>query len=529
MAMPAASASGRPAARGTSPRQVAAEIGLDGHSPFTMPHFRAWSSLLVLDSDEFFALEPFQDEFVADLLARDASGRPVFSELWDIVPEGNGKSTLLALISLYFAEFQPFAAVQVAAASREQAEIIYRQAEGFVIRTARLHEVVSSPVQLAKGKLKTDVPRFTCLEGHRRINHAEGGRIQVFAAEDRTGDGLIPTLAIIDELHRHRNLALYRTWAGKLAKRNGQIVTISTAGEPGTEFEATRERIRQQADQVVRRGCFTRASTARVVMHEWAIPAKGNPEDFDLVKQANPFSGITVDGLRDKYGSPTMTLGHWLRFVCNRPTRAENAAISEPEWRAARTDEAIPEGVHVSLGIDAAWKIDPFAIAPVWWKSREERIFGEAVILTPPRDGTSLDDREVERAILSIHARNPIDVVVMDPSRAEQLARWIEDEIGAEVVEQSQTNPAKVREYKRWMEGLRRGWIRHQGDAGLTSHALNAIAYVLPLGDAKFERPSQSRHGEQERRSIDALAAASMVNDYLSGPEDAAEPMVAFA
>ena len=351
---------------------------------------------------------------------------------------------------------------------------------------------------------------------------AEGGRIQVFAAEDRTGDGLIPTLAIIDELHRHRNLALYRTWAGKLAKRNGQIVTISTAGEPGTEFEATRERIRQQADQVVRRGCFTRASTARVVMHEWAIPAKGNPEDFDLVKQANPFSGITVDGLRDKYGSPTMTLGHWLRFVCNRPTRAENAAISEPEWRAARTDEAIPEGVHVSLGIDAAWKIDPFAIAPVWWKSREERIFGEAVILTPPRDGTSLDDREVERAILSIHARNPIDVVVMDPSRAEQLARWIEDEIGAEVVEQSQTNPAKVREYKRWMEGLRRGWIRHQGDAGVDRHAGRHAARPVRLVEAdqlglRFAAQRLHRERRHNRRRVDRGAEQDFAQRVTTG------------
>jgi hypothetical protein len=34
--------------------------------------------------------------------------------------------------------------------------------------------------------------------------------------------------------------------AGKLLKRGGQIVTISTAGEPGGEFEDTRAHIRRR-------------------------------------------------------------------------------------------------------------------------------------------------------------------------------------------------------------------------------------------------------------------------------------------
>jgi phage terminase large subunit-like protein len=47
---------------------------------------------------------------------------------------------------------------------------------------------------------------FRCLEGYRRIRcDAMGSRIQVFASDDRTGDGVIPGgIAILDELHRHR-------------------------------------------------------------------------------------------------------------------------------------------------------------------------------------------------------------------------------------------------------------------------------------------------------------------------------------
>lgn len=478
--------------------------------PFTLPHFRAWASDLILDSGAKVALEPFQEAFIEDVFA----GAP---ECWLIVPEGNGKTTLVALLALYHAEFKPFASVPVAASSREQAEILYRQAEGFVLRSPRLHELVFSDVQMAKGKVKTDVPRFTCLEGYRRINHHTGARIQVFAADDRTGDGVIPTLGILDELHRHRDLSLYRTWAGKLAKRGGQIIAISTAGEPGTEFEVTRERIRQQSSSVVRTGSHVRASSSRLVLHEWALVEGAEPEDFEAVKAANPFSGITVDSLREKYGSLTMTLAHWLRFVCNRATRADNAAITEAEWAAAQTDDVIPVGQHVAVGLDVAWKWDTTAAVPLWFRDPEYRLFGPAEVLEPPRDGSMLDGALVEAALLRIHERNPIHTLVMDMSRAEQLARWAETELGCEVLDWPQTIPFSIEEFDRFMEALRKGWLKHSGDVGLTRQALNAVARVLPRGDAIFERPAQNRRSsEQDRRVIDALKAASMVHSWMS-------------
>lgn len=517
--LPSASASGRTAGRGTRPRQKPpAEPEL---VPFTLPHFRWWASDLVLDSGEMVTLEPFQEAFLEDVF----TGKP---ECWFVVPEGNGKTTLVALLALYHAEFRFAASVPVAASSREQAEILYRQAEGFVLRSPRLHALVHSDIQQAKGKQKTQVPRFTCLEGYRRINHHTGARIQVFAADDRTGDGVIPTLGILDELHRHRDLSLYRTWAGKLAKRGGQVVTISTAGEPGTEFEVTRERIRQQSAEVVRKGSHVRAVSSRVVLHEWAVPEKADPENMAEVKSANPFSGITPEGLADKFASPTMTLPHWLRFVCNRPTRADNAAITEAEWAKASTADVIPPRVPVAVGLDVAWKWDTTAAVPLWQRNAEYRLLGPAEVLVPPRDGSSLDPALVEGALLRIHARNPIETLVMDMSRAEQLAEWAGREIGCAVIDWSQSIPFQVIEYDRFMEAIRKEWLHHTGDAGLTSHALNAIARVLPQGDAMFDRPHQTRQSsEQDRRVIDALKAAAMVHAFVNAPTEA--PVEAFA
>jgi len=478
-------------------------------TPFSVPHFVAWAKGLVLDTDEPIVLEPFQLAFIADVF----SGVP---EAWLVVPEGNGKTTILALLALYHCEFRPHAVVAVAAASREQAQIMYSQAEGFVLRSERLHERLLSPVQVAKGKAKTLVPRYLCLEGYRRIIHHEGGRIQVFAADDRTGDGIIPTMGIIDEPHRQRDLSLYRTWAGKLQKRGGQLIAISTAGEPGSDFEKTRERIRQQSPDIVRDGSFLRAAGSRVILHEWAVPEGADVEDLAVVKSANPFSGITPETLASKFASPTMTLEHWQRFVCNLPTRGSNAAIQEAEWAAAEAVDRIPPGEHVWLGLDVAWQWDTTAMVPLW-EGPEYRLLGPATVLTPPRDGTMLSVDEVKRALVVIHQRNPIHAVVMDVSYARDIAQWIDDEMKVNVIERGNSNVAAAEDYERFMEGLRNGTLKHSGDQALKTHALNAIVRILPLGDPRFDRPAETRNTSmQDRRVIDALTAAAMVNALAS-------------
>jgi hypothetical protein len=232
------------------------------------------------------------------------------------------------------------------------------------------------------------------------------------------------------------------------------------------------------------------------------------------VKRANPFSGITVATLTDKYNSPTMTLAHWSRFVCNRPTRGQDSAITEAEWARAEVADGIPPGEPIWLGLDVAWKWDTTAAVPFYWRDPAYRLFGPATVLVPPRDGTSLDPASVEKALLDIHALNPIHTVVMDLSRAEQLGMWIEQKIGATVLDRAQTNQWAVQDFDHFMEALRSGWLKHTGDPALTSHAMNAVARLLPYGDSRFDRPQESRSDieAQDRRVIDALTAASMVH-----------------
>jgi phage terminase large subunit-like protein len=259
--------------------------------PFTVDHWRRYAGLMVLDTGDCWVPEDFQCEIASDIF----SG---VDETWVVIPEGNAKTTLMSGVSLYHGDYRPTAEVLLAAASRDQAGLLFSQAAGFVDRSPGFRE------------------RFRVFEGYRRIKCLRsGGRLQVFAADDRTGDGVIPTMGFIDEGHRHRDLKLVRTWRGKLAKRGGQLVMMCTAGEPGTEFEDARARALMDAEDVAVEGSHTRAVGPDVVLHDWSVPKGADVNDMSVVKAANPLSTITEDVLAGKRRSPSMTDTHWRRFA----------------------------------------------------------------------------------------------------------------------------------------------------------------------------------------------------------------------
>jgi hypothetical protein len=130
----------------------------------------------------------------------------------------------------------------------------------------------------------------------------------VYAADLRTADRAIPfPYAICDELHRSR-LGVYRTWQGKLRKRGAQLVTISTAGELASEFNANRDRIRDQAA----RGRRARGGTRYYgggLMHEYML---GRAEDYaDARKGGGDQPAVAQHGRGAGGGSrvPTFDVG----------------------------------------------------------------------------------------------------------------------------------------------------------------------------------------------------------------------------
>jgi phage terminase large subunit-like protein len=471
--------------------------------PFTVEHFRLYARKLILDTEEPWEPEDWQLDVIADIFAGT-------QQVWLIVPQGNGKTTLMAGLALYHCDFTHAPWVPVAAASARQARILYESAAAFVSRTPHL------------------ATRFNPQGGYLRIQSLVNGGwgIQVYAADKDTGQGIQPTLCLVDEGHVHRDLGLYRTWRGKLRKRHGQIVMISTAGEPGSDFEMTRDAIRDGASERRHLGvCRVRVSSPRLVMHEFRVPSAEQARDLELVKAANPLSTITQAELADILDDATLDYGEdWLRQTCNLPARSSQAAITDADWDRAYTADRIPPGEPIWLGADFAWVDDPTVLQPFWMPRPEFRLLGQPEVLVPPRDRTMLDPQEVKDAFDRIHECNPVEVVVADTTKAQDTLLWMENERGVEVVDHDQGAGNQALEYERFMEALRGGgspdnnvqrepWLRHTGDPVLRQHVMNAVARRLSGDRRAFDRPRHARtSSKQDRRVIDALKAASMVH-----------------
>lgn len=432
-----------------------------GTDPFTIGHFVRWAEQLRLDDESPWLVEDYFARFVEDVFAG-------FQRCWLLVPEGNAKTTGLAGLALYHCEFRVNAFVPWAASARDQAEIGYTQAKVFVD---------SMPM----------VQRPRCYDGYRKIQFGNGSRIQVFAAGAEHADGVIPTLPIIDELHRHRNMSLYRTWAGKLRKRGGQLLVISTAGEPGSDFEVTREKVRSEALEVETVEGFGRYATKRLVMHEYAVRADA-VDDMAAVKAANPFSKITVESLAEKRSDPEMTESHWRRFTCNLATTDEGTDpfITAELWKGlAEKRFDIPAGSRgVCLGGDGSRTWDTTVIA--WaWKRDDGCVLVDARVFSVRPDaahhvlhkGGKIDFGDVEGFVIDLFDIFEVAEVAYDPRYLDRSMEIVDVRLPSGMIAAVEPSSKLMRDALQTMFTLAaEGKLHHSGDPVLAAHLANAGA-----------------------------------------------------
>lgn len=445
-----------------------------------LEHFAAFCERLTLDNGDPFVLEDFQRRVLTDYFAGT-------EETLVLLPKGNGKTSLLAALALHHLAYTDEAACYLAAASRDQAGIMYGHSTGFVRRSEGLQS------------------RLEVRAGYRIIrSRRDGGYLKVLAADANTADGVGPTLALVDELHRHKDGALLTVFRDGLPKRGGRLVMISTAGsDENTPLGGTRRKILREGD-VRRRGTYTRAATAdrAFVLHEWSLRPEEDLRDLGLVKAANPLSTITIESLRKRRDSPSATPSGWARYACNVWTQDDDSAISALDWAPlARPGLTIPDGEAVWVGVDLGWKWDTTAIVPVQMLEKGHARIGRPVILTPPRDGTMLPERKVWDALAGMAARWQIRVV-MDPNAGGQrLAQRLRDELGLEVLEHSQDPTPMSDAASRFTEAVRTRLVEHPDDLEFSSHVLAAVARVTANDKFRFVK---------DRSPIDALIAVAM-------------------
>jgi phage terminase large subunit-like protein len=410
-----------------------------------------------------------------------------------LVPKKNGKSTLLASLALFHLIAVPDAECVIVAASRDQASIMLRQAHGFIRRSPTL----ADHVQTKQREI---------------VSRGGGGRVRILASDVDTVDGVIVTLALIDELHRHKSPDLYGVLRDGLGPRDGQLLTISTAGDD--ELSAL-GKLRTNAYAMpgfVHDGAYRHVRANGFALHEWALDADDDRSNMEIVKAVNPAPWQTVEALRERHGSPSMTPWQWGRFACGVWMAGEESAISDKEWRAcADPNREIPSDAKgVFVGIDLGWKWDTTAIVPVWRADGSDlAIVGEPVIVVPPRDGTATPFERIWEPIEEINSRHSEVTFVLDPEAGgEQLAQYIESELGIEPAVHSQKNTPMQLAAQRLSEAVSGCRISHPDDATLNAHVLAAAA--KQDGERwKFIK------GKRKRAPIDGVIALAMAHSTL--------------
>jgi phage terminase large subunit-like protein len=442
-----------------------------GDEPAQLRYFEEFCNRLKLEDGTALELYPEQRVMLRDYFEG-------AQESLILIPKKNGKTTLLAALGLFHLMVTDDAACYIGAASRDQATILFEQAVGYIRRCPWLQNYVEIKV------------------GFREIRSLlDSGRLRVLASDANTADGVIPTLALVDELHRHKNSDLYAVFRDGLGPRHGQMITISTAGDDENSPLGLLRQSAHALKEQKHEGAYRYARKDGFALHEWALDPDDDRDDLDLVLQANPAPWQTVDTLRGRLESPSTRSWEWARFACGVWVSGEESAISEKEWRECSDPYAeIPDGTPgVVVGIDLGWKWDSTAIVPVH-KDGDTLTVHTPVIIVPPQDGTSTQVEDIWKPIEDMARRWPEVTFVLDPEAGgEQLAQRIDNDIpNARVATHSQKAGPMSLAAQRLSDAIAEGKIRHPDDAQLNAHVMAAAA--KPVGEGyRFVKQSKKK------------------------------------
>ena len=441
--------------------------------------FREFCALLTLDNGKALLLEPFQDTMLSDYFAGT-------TETVALLGKKLGKSTLLAAVGLFTITDRDDAEVVVAAASRDQAMLIFQSARGFVRRSPDLAELVR-----VHGGVRE-------LRATRR-----GGRLRVIASDVETADGWLGDLAIVDEYHRHRSSDLYGVLRDGLGPRGGRLLCVTTAGEDEDSPLGRLRHVALQLPYIQRANGHTHARSAdgSFAFHEWALTPDEDIHDMHVVKRANPASWQTIEGLQRRHDSPSMTEAQWMRFACGLWVLTEGSWIAPDEWDSCTGTVRLEDADRVFVGVDVGRKRDSSAI--VCAALVDDCLHVSARILIP-MTGRPVAVADVRAAVLAVAHDHAVAEVVYDPHQFQESAELLEEQ-GLCMVEMPQSDSRMAPASETLFELIREGRLVHDGDPEMRSQILAAVPAETERGVRISKRRSKAR--------IDAAVALAMAAD----------------
>jgi phage terminase large subunit-like protein len=430
-------------------------------------------------------LEPWQEFAIGSVYGwYKKNGTRRFRTAYEEVARKNGKSTQCAGVGIYglVADREPGGEVYAAATKKDQAKIIFNEAQRMVRRSPDLRRQIG----VFKNNMSVD---------------ATASKFEALSADDRTLDGLNPSCILVDELHKHRTRAVLDVLDTALgARRQPLLWIITTSGDDNPESVYAEEN--GYAIKVLE-------NTVQDDSYFALIYTLDRDDAWDNQKvwiKANPNLGISVkmddlkrQALKAAHSPPALFAFKRLRM--NVRTSDATRAIDMEVWRTSTDGPFDPASLYgrtfygaldLSSKIDlSAWvKLFPPIGDEVRWKivcrfwmpsdtvevkSDRDRVQYRRWIdagLIEPTLGNVIDHNEIQSAVLEDCRLFEANTIAYDPWNATQLAVALSNE-GLPVVEfiqglKSYTAPTKELEAM-----LLSGKLDHGGNGVLAWMASN--------------------------------------------------------
>lgn len=483
-----------------------------------------------------FELEPWQAFIVGSIFGwRTHEGGPRrFRTAYVEVPRKNGKSTLSAGLALLLAFFDGEAGAEVycAATKRDQARIVFEEAQRMVKASPSLKK------------------RITSFVGNLHIV-ATAQKLQPLGADADSMDGLNIHAAIVDELHAHKTRAMVDVLETATGARTQPLVFyITTAGYDRHsvcwERHAYTERVLEGTLQ-------DDASFGFIVAAEpgddWRKPATW--------AKANPNLGVSVseDDLERKVRRAVEIPAEqnaFRRLHLNQWTEQEVRWLDMAVWdecagptgwmelRETLRGETCFLALDLASSLDVtaavAWFPEHLAAVPFFWipeagmRARVERDrvpydlwADQGAIFTTP--GEVIDQDAIQAFLTAeLASRYQVREIAYDPWNATQLAVRMQG-AGATMVSIAQTIGMMSEAVKRIETLVVARKLQHGGHPVLKWMASNAETQADAYGNRKIRKPDRT-----QAKRVDGMVALAMAvsRELRTGaPQGAPEVWVA--
>lgn len=458
-----------------------------------------------------FVLEPWQAAHVGCAFGwKRPDGTRRYREVFDYVPRKNGKTCKTGgLINLVaFCDDEPGAQIYSAAADREQAALVYRQAKGMIVQNPELE------------KLSRVYTSFKSIEFPQSTTY------KALSADADTKHGFNSHFIIVDELHAHPNRDLVDVLVTSTGSRRQPMVWYITTAD------YLRESIcNEKYDYAckVRDGLVDDPSFLPII-YEAKMDDDWTAEE--TWRKANPNLGVSVslDYLKRECQRAQETPTYentFRRLHLNQRTQQDVRWLPIELWDkgCGPVDEVSLADRDCYLGIDFGWRDDYAAMVAVFPPTEAEGRYDVLCWFWLPIDGRRDKRQEpihsfLSQGLVSLTTGNSTDMeviyskarecrdkyqvkeIVIDPANARKQAQDLMDD-GFEVVEfvQSKRN---YNEPCRLLESLlKESRIHHGGHKVLRWMASNVQAELNGLGEMM---PKKIKSAEK----IDGICALTM-------------------